>query len=214
MRLSSLSYGRRLGVVGGPIIGLFVGGCSNAPAGSTDSPETASQVSALTAAQPAGNARARGPRLGELDTSSAALSAAAPAAPATYAATLATSLPTSVDNSKGKSFPEIRNRGGLGSCEAFAIGYYQATYEIGRLAGWDNQSAASTNATKMSPKWFYNMNNEGENAGTTSGQHYDLLTESGALTWADFPYDGDASNPLNYRQWPLGTMLWNKALRV
>lgn len=295
MRLSSLSYG---------IIGLLVGGCSSSPTGSTDSPETASHVSALTAAKPAGNARARGPRLGELDpqsqrrakgarldtreeaaerasrtpqlvevkpsalalerirehqsgrgdsssqaeplatpaapsatadsamvaggtlsgsdlvlaapstsSASAARSAAPPAAPTTYAASLATSLPTSVDNSKGKSFPEIRNQGGLGSCEAFAIGYYQATYEIGRLAGWDNKSASSTNATKLSPKWFYNMNNGGDNRGTGNGQHYDLLMESGALTWADFPYDGDASNPLNYRQWPLGTTLWNKALR-
>jgi hypothetical protein len=145
-------------------------------------------------------------------TRSAASSTAAPAAPTTYATTLATPLPTFVDNSKGKSFPEIRNQGGLGSCEAFAIGYYQATYEIGRLAGWDNQSATSTNATKISPKWFYNINNWGENGPTTSGVHYDLLMESGALTWADFPYDGDASNPLNYRQWPLGTTLWKKAL--
>ncbi|HEY5960326.1 MAG TPA: C1 family peptidase, partial [Polyangiaceae bacterium] len=293
MRLSSLSCG---------IIGLFAAGCSDAPAGSNDSPEIGKQASALTPAPPAGNVRSRGPRLGELDPnsprrakgarlatrteaaeraartprlievkpsalaleriavqpigadaaasesealavppaaagaraadpvtvarsaqsgsdlvlvapSSVASSATSSTSPATYAATMATGLPTSVDNSKEKSFPEIRNQGGLNSCEAFAIGYYQATYEIGRLAGWDNKSASSTNATKISPKWFYNMNNRGANEGTSNGQHYDLLVESGALTWADFPYDGDPNNSLNFRQWPLGTTLWSKALR-
>ena len=124
----------------------------------------------------------------------------------------AASLPKFVDNSTLKSFPPIANQGGLGSCETFAIAYYQYTHEVGLLANWDNQSPNSTDKTKFSPKWLYNLSNGGEDDGTYEGTNYDLLLDHGALTLADFPYVGDASNPINYREWPVGASVWEKAL--
>jgi len=150
----------------------------------------------------------------DLVMASASDSATGAAQPGATTSTLAvTTLPNSVDNSQLKSFPPIGNQGGLGSCETFAIAYYQYTHEVGLLAGWDNKSPSSTDATKFSPKWLYNLSNGGEDAGTYEGTNYALMMDHGALTLADFPYVGDPSNPLNYREWPVGVAIWEKALK-
>src|SRR6478735_10967217 len=79
---------------------------------------------------------------------------AAPSAPA--------ELPRAVDNSALPAFPEIRDQGVLDTCVPFAVGYYQYTYALGRLAGWDNKNAS--NIAKVSPKWLYKLvNNGGDN---------------------------------------------------
>lgn len=82
------------------------------------------------------------------------------AAPSTLSA-----LPRAVDNSVLPAFPEIRNQGTINSCVAFAVGYYQYTYSLGRLAGWDNKNADDT--SKVSPKWLYNLVNGGSDSGTS-----------------------------------------------
>ena len=120
-------------------------------------------------------------------------------------------LPRAVDNSASPAFPEIRNQEGIGSCVAFAVGYYMYTYELGRLAGWNNKNA--NNATKVSPKWLYNLANGGSDMGTSAWFVHRILQQHGALSWADFPYVGDTSNPVNYREWPRTAAAWKNALR-
>lgn len=120
-------------------------------------------------------------------------------------------LPPSVDNSTSQAFPEIRNQEGIGSCVAFAVGYYQYTYALGKLLGWNNKNAINT--TKVSPKFLYNLANWGEDGGTSAYMVHRILEEHGALTWSEFPYSGDALNPVNYRAWPTSSTQWKSALR-
>ena len=127
------------------------------------------------------------------------------------AVSAALALPRSADNSALPAFPEIRNQEGIGSCVAFAVGYYQYTYALGRLAGWNNKNG--NNTTKVSPKWLYNLVNGGYDFGTAPSTVHGILKEHGALTWSEFPYSGDASNPINYREWPRTAALWRSALR-
>jgi len=127
------------------------------------------------------------------------------------AASALAAVPRSVDNSLLPAFPEIRNQEGLGSCVAFAVGYYQYTYSLGRIAGWNNKN--TTNTTKVSPKWLYNLVNGGADSGTSPYSVHQILKEHGALTWSEFPYVGDGSNPINYREWPRTTTAWKSAMK-
>jgi len=120
-------------------------------------------------------------------------------------------LPRAVDNSTSPAFPEIRNQEGIGSCVPFAVGYYQYTYALGKLAGWNNKNGVNT--TKVSPKWLYNLVNYGNDTGSSAFGIHNILAEHGAATWSDFPYSGDASNPVNYRAWPTTSAVWKNALR-
>lgn len=122
----------------------------------------------------------------------------------------AATLPRSVDNSALPAFPEIRDQGGIGSCVGFAVGYYLYTHELGLIGGWNNKTTSNTN--KVSPKWAYNLSGHGENNGTSASTVHGVLAESGALMWSDFPYSGDVSNPINFREWPRTSALWKKAL--
>lgn len=134
------------------------------------------------------------------------------AAPSSETVALAAGeLPRAVDNSELPAFPEIRSQGGIGSCMSFATAYYQYTHEVGLLAGWNNKN--SNDATKISPKWAYDLNNLGGDGGSSSLGVYRTFEQHGALTWAEFPYVGDGTNPLNYREWPRGAQTWRNALR-
>jgi hypothetical protein len=140
----------------------------------------------------------------------AGTAASATATPADAALAASATYLSAVDNSALPSFPEIRTQGGIGSCVAFAVGYYQYTHELGLLANWNNQNAVNT--TKISPRWLYNLVNGGYDSGTWAGEIYAVLSQHGALSWADFPYIEDKSDPKSYLQWPTGTALWRKAL--
>jgi C1A family cysteine protease len=120
-------------------------------------------------------------------------------------------IPRKVDNSALLAFPEIRNQESIGSCVAFAVGYYQYTYALGRIAGWNNKNP--TNTSKVSPKWLYNLVNGGSDNGSSVYAAHGILKEHGALTWSEFPYSGDTSNPINYREWPRTTAAWKNALK-
>src|SRR4051794_19539818 len=134
----------------------------------------------------------------------------APGDKSTVRLAAAAALPRSVDNSALPAFPEIRDQGGIGSCVGFAVGYYLYTHELGLIGGWNNKNTSNTN--KVSPKWAYNLSGHGENNGTWASTVHGVLAESGALMWSDFPYNGDVSNPINFREWPRTSALWKKAL--
>lgn len=113
------------------------------------------------------------------------------------------SLLSSVDNSKRPSFPPIGNQGDIGSCVAWASTYYQATHEIGMLNGINNKTS---NAKVLSPKWTYNILNDGVDQGLYTLEAYKLLSQNGAITIANFPYDND------YLAWDTNPDDWASAL--
>ena len=116
-------------------------------------------------------------------------------------------LPASVDNSKTIWFPPIRSQGSLGSCASFSITYTQLSY----MYAFQNnlQINNSSNSNKYSPKWTYNMLNDGVDGGTYFSDNFNLLAKHGAATWAEFPYDG-----YDYLTWCLNTTAWQHALSV
>jgi hypothetical protein len=112
-------------------------------------------------------------------------------------------LPHYVNNSTLPSFPPIRSQGSLGSCVAWATGYYQASQEIGFVRGRNNKV---NDEGVISPKWIYNLVNFGENRGSTIYDNYHVLTQSGAPSLIQFPYDR------NYLSWDLNSQDWIDAL--
>ncbi|MBP7705769.1 MAG: C1 family peptidase [Candidatus Aminicenantes bacterium] len=116
-------------------------------------------------------------------------------------------LPVSVDNSLLKFFPPIRSQNPLGSCASFSSTYYQLSYMAAFQRDMDIRDPAD-NTNKYSPKWSYNMLNDGKDEGTYFGENYDLLERHGAVTWADFPYD------TNFKAWCLDPAAWRRALAV
>ena len=116
-------------------------------------------------------------------------------------------LPVAVDNSLLKFFPPIRSQNPLGSCASFSSTYYQLSYMAAFQRDLDIRDAAD-NTNKYSPKWSYNMLNDGKDEGTYFSENYDLLERHGAATWADFPYD------TNFKGWCLDTAAWRRALGV
>ena len=120
---------------------------------------------------------------------------------------LAADLPVSVDNSILKFFPPIRSQNPLGSCASFSTTYYQLSYMTAFQRNLDIRDAGD-NTNKYSPKWSYNMLNEGTDGGTYFGENYELLENHGAATWAEFPYD------TNFKAWCLSAAAWRNALSV
>lgn len=126
---------------------------------------------------------------------------------ASTVATLAEDLPKSVDNSQLRYFPPIRNQGSLGSCASFASTYVQLSYMTAFERNLDIRNPAD-NSDKYSPKWSYNMLNDGANDGSSLMANYALLEKHGAATWADLPYDTD------FKAWCLDASAWRRALGV
>jgi C1A family cysteine protease len=118
---------------------------------------------------------------------------------------LAGDLPVSVDNSVLRFFPPIRNQGSLGSCASFASTYYQLSYMTAFQRNLDIRNPAD-NTNKYSPKWTYNMANDGKNEGSNFYDNFSILEKHGAATWADFPYDN------NFLAWSLNPAVWRSAL--
>jgi len=121
-------------------------------------------------------------------------------------------LPKSVDNSTLQYFPGIRDQGGLGSCVPFSATYYTLTYMTAMARGWDASNPAD-NTTKFSPKWTYNMVNDGVDGGANLLEVMSVLADHGAPTWAEVPYSGSTS-PLNYREWVYDNpQIWRNAIQ-
>ncbi len=115
------------------------------------------------------------------------------------------SPPGSVDNSRLSSFPPIRSQLDLGSCVAWAIVYYQYSHEYALLRGWNISDGDSSRI--FSPKWGYNLTNNGVDNGSSPQDVFRLLQDHGAATLADVPYD------TNHREWPTSPEIWESALR-
>jgi hypothetical protein len=118
---------------------------------------------------------------------------------------------SAADNSLLPEFPEIRSQGSIGSCTTFALTYYQLTYTVGHKYGWNNKNA--NNDTKFSPKWVYNMINEGVDQGSSPGEAYAVLEQHGAATWTQFPYQTTTTDPKSYREWCLNAETWQSAIQ-
>lgn len=115
----------------------------------------------------------------------------------------ATSFPRSVNNSTLASFPPIGDQQSLGSCVAWSTTYYQTSHEIGLANGYNNKSS---NAHVFSPKWTYNLLNDGVDEGLIPMDAYNLLSKNGAPSISSFPYDA------NYLAWDLNQQHWIDAL--
>ncbi|MBS0625186.1 MAG: hypothetical protein JSS32_03975 [Verrucomicrobia bacterium] len=113
-------------------------------------------------------------------------------------------LPAAVDNSLLPSFPPIGDQKLLGSCVSWASTYYQATHEYGLANGFNNKSTPSH---ILSPKWTYNLLNYGQDGGLNIIDAYTLLTENGAVPFANFPYDGR-----DFLTWDLNPEDWILAM--
>ena len=114
-------------------------------------------------------------------------------------------LPVSADNSQLPYFPPIRSQSPLGSCASFSTVYTQLSYMAAFQRNLDIRDN-NDNTNKYSPKWAYNMLNQGSDSGSSLFGNYKLLEGHGACTWAEFPYDGD------FRAWCLNTSAWRNAL--
>jgi C1A family cysteine protease len=121
-------------------------------------------------------------------------------------------LPSSIDNSLLPYFPPIKNQESIGSCGAFSSTYYQMTH-MWALDQNINVKDPNNFSNKFSPKWTFNLQNKGGTDGLWFTDVLALLSRHGAPMWSDFPYIGDASNPLNYLSWPTDASIWEKAIR-
>lgn len=112
-------------------------------------------------------------------------------------------LPSAVDNSTLPSFPPIGDQGPIGSCVAWGSTYYQASHEYGLLNGYNNKKSTSH---VLSPKWTYNLLNQGGDNGLYPNDAFTLLSQNGAITYDNFPYDRD------YLAWDLNPQDWISAI--
>ena len=114
------------------------------------------------------------------------------------------SLPAYVYNSTLKYFPPIRTQGSLPSCGSFSGTYYTMTYMYALAKGLDSKNGGDSN--RLSPKWTYNMVNDGALNGSWYYWCFDIGIKHGCSTWAEFPYDG------NYLQWCLNSTVWKNSI--
>lgn len=118
-------------------------------------------------------------------------------------------LPSSVDLSLSESFPCVGNQGSVGSCTAWASTYYQFGYQVASMNSWD----AKNDPTKQfSPKWTYNLCNNGINKGSLYATIYSVLANQGAVRYSEFAPSGVATRA-EYGTWYLDTEGMKRALQ-
>lgn len=141
--------------------------------------------------------------IGEEAESTSRASAAAQTLPMAGAA-----VPAQVDNSLLAAFPGMHpsGQGAQGSCVAWATTNYQLTHETALARGWNSKLGGDV--LRFSPKWTYNLANNGADAGLTFYGAYSVLEVSGAATAQEFPYDG------NFLAWDLNPEHWRRAAAV
>jgi PKD repeat protein/C1A family cysteine protease len=125
--------------------------------------------------------------------------------PSTSTQTLNGVLPTGLDNSTLPWFPPVRSQGSIGSCVAWASAYYQMTYMNAMAKGVPVNTG--DNANIYTPKWVYNMINDGVDGGSYFSDAYNVIARHGAARWSEFPYD------YNFLEWSLDTNIWKNAIR-
>lgn len=111
-------------------------------------------------------------------------------------------LPSSVDLSTSVSFPSVGDQGQYSSCAAWASTYYQFGYQVAAMNSWN----AKNDPTKQfSPKWTYNIINEGLDEGSSLLGAYELLSQQGAVRFSEFTPSTDVNSyyTSEYTEWCL-----------
>ncbi|MBN1674218.1 MAG: hypothetical protein JXR37_24425 [Kiritimatiellae bacterium] len=116
-----------------------------------------------------------------------------------------TNMPVAIDNSELAAFPPIRTQAG-GSCTAWACTYYQMTYMVALQRGWDAKNGGDSR--RFSPRWTYNLINDGADTGSFASDALRLMQEHGAIPYDRF-YEGVSPRDT---AWPLDSQLWRDAL--
>ncbi len=111
-------------------------------------------------------------------------------------------LPSASDNSAG--LPPVGNQRWQGSCTAWAIGYYHATYIENREAAFDLEDPSN----QVSPAFLYNIANGGDDGGSYMEDVADLLISNGACSMAEKPY-----NPSDDYTWPTEDWMWVSGMK-
>jgi PKD repeat protein/C1A family cysteine protease len=111
-------------------------------------------------------------------------------------------LPSTLDNSTMSAFPPIGQQS-VNNCAAWAMGYYQWSHNNGLALGWNNKSSATY---RCSPKFVYNMINDGVDNGAYFSDALNMVTKHGCISIASFPEDGD------YRTWDTNPAHWQAAI--
>jgi len=125
-------------------------------------------------------------------------------------------LPSSVDHSSSIYFPPIGNQDGEGSCVAWAVGYYTKTFQEAQEHNWDLSGASWEGGYYghptleyqdkiFSPDFLYHQVNNGRDGGSTYADVMKLITNNGACTWKEMPYD-----PNDSTSWP-SESAWREA---
>ena len=128
-------------------------------------------------------------------------------------------LPVSLDHSSSVHFPPIGNQGSEGSCVAFSVGYYTATFYEARDRSWDLSGAqwvggyygaptVSYQDRILSPDFIYHQINKGSaSAGSAYQDAIKLISNTGVSSWKEMPYD-----PKDSKTWP-SESAWREAPR-
>ena len=118
-------------------------------------------------------------------------------------------LPSTVDLSESDYFPCVRSQDSMLSCTAWATTYYQFGYQVAAMNSWN----AKEDATKQfSPKWTYNLENNGNNRGISFSEAYYVLSNHGAVRYSEFT-PGTHTNYKEYTEWYLNKEDMKKALQ-
>lgn len=109
-------------------------------------------------------------------------------------------LPDSVDLSESECFPEVGDQGIISSCTAWATTYYQFGYQVAAMNSWN----AKNDPTKQfSPKWTYNLINEGKDEGSAITSAYRVLSSQGAVRYSEFTPNSFDESISEFTEWYL-----------
>lgn len=122
--------------------------------------------------------------------------------PAEILASLPGKRPSAADNSAG--LPPVGDQQSQGSCTAWAIGYYHASYIENRESPID--LTAPENQT--SPAFLYNIANGGEDGGSYMDEVADLIIANGACSMYEMPYD-----TYDHASWPAEDWIWVSGMK-
>ena len=111
-------------------------------------------------------------------------------------------LPENVDWCDSKYFPEVGNQGSIGSCVAWAQGYYQFTFAMNKA-----MDVETTSENTFSPKWLYALSSTGNDNGTSSDFAYEIMMRHGNAQLSQVPYDND------YLSWSPSEDIWKTAIK-
>jgi alpha-tubulin suppressor-like RCC1 family protein len=120
-------------------------------------------------------------------------------------------LPASAVNTR--HLPVVDNQGSLGSCSAFAAGYYYKTYQEAREHGWVRPNPTVNPERVASPMWtFIATWRRDPDASVYQGislyDALDLFCNNGCATWQQLPYDDQGSLLL-----PEADSIWRQAMQ-